>query len=301
MHFVRYSSPSKINLHLCVGGPDASGFHALRSWFVTTDLADELHCTVALAPESEIRFSCVDASIPSDASNLVVRAARCYLDATQSERFVIDFELTKRIPVGAGLGGGSGNAATTLVLLDRLLGPLPASSLNAMAASLGSDVPFFLRTPSAIATGRGEQLSPAPPPRVEAALLCFPPFAIPTPAAYRTLDRVRPTPAADTLDAFDVDAWSRLGAAELMSCLRNDLEIAAFALQPSLDDLRIALERRLDRGVRMTGSGSTLFALYDDFDEANAAAARVADEVTGVRVRAVRIGRASVSPIEAAG
>lgn len=297
MQTIRLRSPSKINLHLRVAGPDASGFHPLRSWFVTTDLCDGLAATVAPAAARRVTLRCDDPTLPTDGRNLVVRAAEAFLAAlpTSARPFAVELDLAKRIPAGAGLGGGSSNAAATLRALAELLSPYVSGrpALEPIAARLGSDVPFFLGAPSAVATGRGEQLVAAPAPRADVALLIFPPFGIPTPAAYRKLDEIRPAADTGTLDAFDVDEWATLGAAELSRRLVNDLEPAAFALEPRLSALRDDAERTIGRPVRMSGSGSTLFALFDD--EAEAAAAR-ADFGDAVRSQVVRLGAATVGP-----
>lgn len=268
------SSPSKINLHLRVGAPTADGFHPLRSWMVATSLCDQI--TIRRS-SGGVSLTCDDPTIPTDGTNLVVRAADAVLGRVKPAlRTGLTIDLSKRIPAGAGLGGGSGNAAVTLRAVNRLLGgPLDESTLFSIAATLGSDVPFFLGDPSAIATGRGEQLSAAPIPRANHAVLILPPFPIATAKAYRTLDERRPTAEPDLLDAFDVATWANLSAVPLLTKLKNDLEQAAFAIEPRLDVLRLELESRLGRIVRMSGSGSTLFTLFDSAAEADAAAKQI--------------------------
>ena len=265
-----YRAPAKINLHLRVAGPDASGFHPLRSWMVSIDLADTITGTLA-SPASERITLVIDGQpdLPADRTNLVYRAA-----AVLSPDRAIALRLTKRVPMGAGLGGGSADAAATLLLVNDLLEQRRSvDELHAIAATLGSDVPFFLRSPSAIATGRGERLTACPAPRrARYALLVLPSFGVSTPAAYRTLDRLRPTAPADVLDPIDVDAWATLSAAELVSRLENDLEMAAFEIEPRLGRLRTAIEQSVGRPVRMSGSGSTLFTLYDERIDAEQAA-----------------------------
>ena len=285
-------SPAKINLHLRVAPPDATGFHPLRSWMVTVGLHDALRGTVANSASGISLHIEGDASLAADATNLVHRAAV----ALRPMRG-LTFELMKRIPSGAGLGGGSGNAATALVLVNTLLEQNRSrEELHEVAATLGSDVPFFLHAPSAIATGRGERLESCPPPRPQSALLILPPFGVSTPAAYRTLDQLRPTTDTDVLAAFDVDVWSSLAALDLLPRLRNDLERAAFGLEPRLGALRIDVQRTVDRTVRMSGSGSTLFTLYDDIEAAEAAAAVVLSRFSGLRALAVPLGRDVIQP-----
>lgn len=289
MDRIRLASPSKINLHLRVGSPRADGFHPLCSWMVTTSLCDRIEIRQA---GSGIRLTFDDPSIPTDASNLIVRAAQLLLDRLPSEKRIgLEIDLAKRIPAGAGLGGGSGNAATTLAALNSLLGnPFAADQLATFAAQLGSDVPFFLGSPSAIATGRGESLEPVAGPAARFAILILPPFPISTAAAYRVLDQLRPTEAPGTLDPFDPRQWASLPARELLQRLRNDLEIAAFAIEPRLGSLRAAIEQHLGRAVRMSGSGSTLFTLFDTAEAAREAGQTVHNGF-GMRVEPVELGR----------
>ena len=298
MASIRLRVPSKINLHLRVGTPDADRFHPLRSWFVTTSLCDRLICSVRPGPR-EIDLRCDDPSIPTDARNLVVRAATRYLEAVRAD-VRVEFGLAKRIPHGAGLGGGSADAAAALFALDALVGPTVAEppTLASLAAAIGSDVPFFLGPPSAIATGRGERLVAAPPPAVGWAVLILPTFGISTPAAYGALDRLRPVAPASALEPFDVDAWARLDAPALAARLVNDLEPAAFSLEPALATLHASAEATLGRPVRMSGSGSTLFAIFDDEATATAGAAALPPDWDRrvVRLAAMTIDTAEESP-----
>ncbi len=258
---------SKINLHLRVGSPRADGFHPLRSWMVTTDL----HDSIQFRPFSGagVFIECENPSVPRDQTNLIARAASALLERiAPAERFGLHVRLSKDIPAGAGLGGGSSNAASTLRVVNQLLGDRFAESdLLAIAATLGSDVPFFLGSASAIATGRGEVLEPVPVPAARVAMLILPPFGISTAQAYRMLDQIRPSADERTTDAFDAPHWATLPARQLLEKLANDLEIAAFTIEPRLGQLRSALERNLGRPVRMSGSGSTLFTLYDTAEE----------------------------------
>jgi 4-diphosphocytidyl-2C-methyl-D-erythritol kinase len=182
--------------------------------------------------------------------------------------------LDKRIPVGAGLGGGSADAAYALVALDQVLGAgWAAEHLSGFAARFGSDVPFFvhaaLGSPSAACRGRGEIVRPVPPPAARRALLVSPPFALSTRDVYARFDELRPGGDAPLEPAAEPDwhAWAQLPARELLARLVNDLEPAAFSLRPELADLRASLEKRLGRVVRMSGSGSSLFTLFDAADE----------------------------------
>lgn len=262
---MRIQCPAKINLDLRVGPPRTDGFHPIRSWFVTVGLYD----TLTLSPADDLSLTCDDPAVPSDARNLVWRAAEALRPAGRG----VAITLSKRIPSGGGLGGGSSDAASALVRLDAFweLGR-SRDELATIAATLGSDVPFFLYPPSAICRGRGEVIEPVPPPNSRWAVLVLPPIHMPTPAVFRRLDELRPTAAFDD----ETPQPTATTAAELLPTLVNDLEAPAFDLSPELAGMRGTLERRLDRPVRMSGSGSTLFTLYDAESEARAAALTLA-------------------------
>ena len=154
------SSPCKVNLLLNILGKREDGFHELETVMQPVRLHDNLsfHRT-----GSDIQLTCSEATLPVDARNLVHRAARAFLD-TAGLREGVKVHLEKRIPLAAGLGGGSGNAATTLLGLNELFGePLRHEDLHRLASSLGSDIPFFLQKRPALATGRGEIITPLEP------------------------------------------------------------------------------------------------------------------------------------------
>lgn len=185
--------------------------------------------------------------------------------------------LIKRIPVGGGLGGGSSDAAATLTGLSRLWKlSLDGKRLHELAAGLGSDVPFFLHGGTALATGRGEIVTPLPDAPPLSLVLVTPPFAVSTPDAYRAWrpfpeEANRPGLAAcrQALARGDLDA--------LATALRNDLEPGVVAAHPELEAIRQRLLLAGAIGARMTGSGSTLFALARDPAHARRIAAAVAD------------------------
>jgi 4-diphosphocytidyl-2-C-methyl-D-erythritol kinase len=261
-------APAKLNLDLRVGRRDASGYHPLASWFCTVGLFDSL--TIRRIDSPGARLSCDDPSLPTGETNLVVRAADVLL-SRYAQGAGLDIELRKRIPAGGGVGGGSSDAARTLLGVTKLLAlDLPLRQLHAIAAELGSDVPFFLYGGSRFCTGRGEVVSEAPSPLPRWALLIFPGLALPTRDVYQKFD-------AMGLGRTNLDAqppwarWTELSARPLLAQLVNDLEPAAFALSPGLGELRGALESTVERVVRMTGSGSTLFTLFDEPDDAEAA------------------------------
>ena len=242
-------------------------------------------------------LACSDPSLPTDpAGNLVTRAALALADtlsrvgegstargATSArEPGRVSAFLNKRIPRGAGLAGGSSDAASTLIALNRIWRlDWARDRLARFSERFGSDVPFFFAEGgSAICTGRGEIVRPVPPPDTGRwAVLVLPRVAMPTPDVYRRFDEMRLGDERCIAEEPDFAAWRGLPAAELMARLVNDLEPAAFALRPELGEVRAALERNVSRVFRMSGSGSSLFSLCDAFEEAQSLAGRARNEL----------------------
>jgi 4-diphosphocytidyl-2-C-methyl-D-erythritol kinase len=248
---MRISAPAKINLFLEVLGRRADGFHALESVFQTLALADEL--TITCSPGAGITLTCSDPTIPADASNLVWRAAAA-LQARRPSLGRVQIDLLKRIPHGAGLGGGSSDAASTLLALNHLCtDPVPAAELAAIALELGSDVPFFLLGGTAYATGRGEELTALPPLPTLPVTVFMPAAQLPTPAVFRALTEVErgPRPPRGV-------AWA--AACAPADLLFNRLTAPAARLCPEVVAL---LEWLAGQGVPhlMSGSGAACFAL----------------------------------------
>ncbi len=282
---MRVLSPAKINLHLRVGPKQTDGFHPLVSWMVTVGLFDILDFTLDTA--GRVDLSCSDPMLAVDDRNLIVRAARI-LQAEMTKtsggetsrkpippgQRGVRIVLRKIIPMGGGLGGGSSDAATTLIALNDLwsLG-LSHQRLSEIAAGLGSDVPFFLNGPSGICTGRGEIVEKIDPPRVRWVVLLLPEISMPTPIVYRQFDQMPMIRGWN--DAVDWAQWRNLLAEDLLRKLQNDLEPPAFSISPILLQLKESAEMLVARPVRMSGSGSTLFTLYDISE----CAKRAADEI----------------------
>jgi 4-diphosphocytidyl-2-C-methyl-D-erythritol kinase len=277
---MRLLAPAKVNLHLRVGPRDGSGYHPLLTWMCTVGLFDTLTLRQDEgARENALTLTCDDPSIACDETNLVHRAARTLIEvagsAPQSPRLRrgLSIHLSKHVPVGGGLGGGSSDAARTLVGLNRLWYlDLPLAQLQAGAAHVGSDVPFFLNGPSAVCSGHGEVVAPVRAPRARWALLVLSGFPVPTRDVYARFDELGLGDVGFGDAQPPWQEWADLSAGPLLSRLRNDLEPAAFALVPQLGRLRDALELSLARVIRMTGSGGTLFTLFDERREAEVAA-----------------------------
>ena len=281
-------SPAKVNLFLRVGPIRQDAYHGLVSWFVST----ALHDTLAFEPavDGPVVLTCDLPHLAVDQSNLILKAADLLRHAAGSPKGAT-IHLEKRIPMGAGLGGGSSNAATTLLALNDLWQcNLPQLTLCDLAARLGSDVPFFLNLPSAICRGRGEIIREFPSPRCSWIVLILPPISMPTPQVYRQFDVMQK--GTDLASLPPMEHLASLSASELLPQLANDLEAPAFALRPDLGELRAAIETHLARPVRMSGSGASLFTLFDAQADA-ADAARAITSHFAIPAHAVRLGSQS--------
>ncbi|WP_414660721.1 4-(cytidine 5'-diphospho)-2-C-methyl-D-erythritol kinase [Horticoccus sp. 23ND18S-11] len=261
-------APAKLNLFLAVTGRRPDGFHDLVSVAAPLDFGDTLHAT----PAASFSLTCTDPEVPCDATNLVLKAVAAFVAATRWDGAVA-FALEKRIPMGAGLGGGSSDAVAALRALNTVAGPrwaLPPDDLAAVAASLGSDCPLFLQDGPVVMRGRGERLSPLPPDaasrlRGRRVLVFKPGFGIATPWAYGRLAAVAPAgylpaEAAEAQLAGWTDDPSR--AAETL--LFNNMEPPAFTKFVALPALIEMLRARFGLNARMSGSGSACFAFLAD-------------------------------------
>jgi 4-diphosphocytidyl-2-C-methyl-D-erythritol kinase len=261
MSTLTLSAPAKLNLSLRILGKRNDGFHELDTLMIKLPgLVDEL----VFQETGIFSFECDDPSVPNDEQNLVVKAVRAYEHAAGIPcGFAI--RLNKIIPHGAGLGGGSSDAASTLLGLDRLHnGRLGSKRLHEIAATLGSDIPFFLESGAARCTGRGEIINPAPEPPAMKILLLKPSFGVPTPDAYRRWAESHEIPGI---------RYSEQNIGDLS--LVNDLERPVFAKHRFLAELKQwLLERRETKAALLCGSGSTMFAvLHDEADAAGLAKA----------------------------
>jgi 4-diphosphocytidyl-2-C-methyl-D-erythritol kinase len=299
---MRLLAPAKINLHLRVGPRRDDGFHPLLSWMTTVGLFDMLDLTPIdsagrrVGGDAGLSLATDDPQLPTDARNLVVRAAQAMADSaglregSPTGKSGTSAFLYKRIPTGAGLGGGSSDAARAMLGLARLWGwKSSRHQLAELAATIGSDVPFFFHGPSSICTGRGETVKPTRPPAARWAVLALPKIAMPTPEVYAKFDEMRLGAEEDVRRQPDFDSWATEPANDLLPRLVNDLEAPAFALRPDLDDLRTRVEQQLGQPVRMSGSGSSLFTLYDAQAAAEYAAKRVAEREK-IDVQPVELG-----------
>jgi 4-diphosphocytidyl-2-C-methyl-D-erythritol kinase len=259
----RLKAYAKLNLGLRVLYKRSDNFHEIRTVFQTISLADVLEIEFMRARETSIEI----AGTPHIPDNLVERAARAVV-RNLGINARVRFRLDKRIPAGAGLGGGSSDAAAVLLALPVLAGAAVApEELHAMAAQLGSDVPFFLRGGTALGLGRGEELYPLPDRPSTRALLVAPNVHSGTAEAYSDLSpRLTTIPLQNKLVSFQQDVWRAAGEAGsgLAAALNNDFEEGVFSRHPELARIADRLIRCGAHPVAMTGSGSSLFGIFSD-------------------------------------
>lgn len=282
------AAPAKVNLRLKVHEREPSGYHRIQTVFCALELADELEVAVDAGRGVVLDVEGPDLG-PAD-KNLAVRAAAAFLHRAGVERRV-RIALRKRIPAGAGLGGGSSDAAAVLRALDRLLpDTLDEDRLHEVGRSIGSDVPFFLSgAPLAGGTGRGDVLAPLPPLPSRPVLLLIPPFPVSTSEAYRWLDEDRER-AVVTTDGAAPDGARPASWDDAVRQACNDFEGPVFRRHPELRALREALAEAGALVALLSGSGSTVFGVFAGEDEARDAIRRVrtASPGTGVRLTATR-------------
>ncbi len=256
---VQLPAHAKLNLLLRVLAREADGYHGLETLFCLVDLADELRAQRRDGRGVTVEVQGADIGPPAE--NLAVRAAAAVLAAT-GDRFSVHLALIKRIPARAGLGGGSSDAAAALLAVNRLAGnAVPRHELLQLAAKLGSDVPFFVAgAPLALAWAHGDRLLRLPPLPSAPALLLTPPLPVATAEAYAWVDEARRTAGRRGPLALDLDALSTWGSIGRMS--GNDFESVVFGRHPAVRAAFEALAVTRPLVCRMTGSGSTLFAIY---------------------------------------
>jgi len=270
MKSVRVPAFAKINLCLDIVGRRADSYHELRTIFQAISLHDSLELEVQRSPGIDLRItgnSTLAAEPGSD--NLVYRAIRELMQELGVKRG-IRVVLTKRIPVGRGLGGGSSDAAAALVGLLRLTGKsIEAARLTQIAAGLGADVPFFLLGGRGVGIGRGDEIYPLPDlPRSSVLVVSPHNIAVPTREAYQWLpEQLTKGPDATKLMRFCALCWSPQGAA-----LTNDFEVAVFPRYPRLAAIKRELLRQGAAGASLAGSGSAVFGIFQNPAKARRAA-----------------------------
>jgi 4-diphosphocytidyl-2-C-methyl-D-erythritol kinase len=273
---VTAEAPAKINLYLHVTAKRADGYHLLDSLIAFADVGD----TIEASEADDLALGCdgpFGAALGAEPDNLVLKAARLLAERADVEPHA-RLRLTKRLPIASGIGGGSADAAATLHALCDLWGlALPEHTLNALAAKLGADVPICLHGQAAYIGGIGEIIDPAPRLPDAGILLANPGQALSTPTVFKSFKG--PMTAAQRFEGAPKDAGELAG---MLSERRNDLTDAAIAIVPEIATMLAALEK-LPRAhlARMSGSGATCFALFDDKAAAEQAAVQLAAEHPG--------------------
>ena len=260
-------TPSKINLGLHILGKREDGFHELETLMQMVDLYDEMEMEDSA---SGIELKCDMPGIPVDETNLVMRATILLQKEFPEKSRGIRFNLSKKIPAGVGLGGGSGNAAGALMGLNVLWDlKLNRQELVPFAARLGMDIPFFLTSPAAVGRGRGEILYSVQPSKKFKVLLILPRIEIATTWAYRNLN-LKLTNRENNISILQKflsqSEIGRLGAG-----LFNDLEPVVIERFPVIQTVKDKLRDQNAKGVLMSGSGSSVFGLFDDPEQAKTA------------------------------
>jgi len=267
---VNRKSPAKINLCLYVLGRYEDGYHALAMAMQRVDLCDDIR--IRITNFGEVTVDCDGLVLASGEDNIAGRAARLLLAEVQAD-VGVEIQIDKRIPVAAGLGGGSSNAATVLLALNDMLElNMSNERLQQLGAQLGADVPFFVFQRPAWATGTGTTLSPLPPLPEVAYLLVNPGIAVSTAEVYQSLQLTKGGELAN-LPRFSV-----VTKEDLCAALHNDLERVTLIRHPVLQQIRQRLLQLGARGALMSGSGATLFGVFDALDQAQSAADILAAE-----------------------
>lgn len=279
---LKVASFAKINWQLSVLGRRADGFHQLRTIFQTITLHDEL--TFAGRADGQLHLTCNVPEIPVDERNLVYRAAVLLRESYGTDSGV-NIHLEKRIPAEGGLGGGSSNAAVTLLALSSLWNlTVNKDELSALGAKLGADVPFFFTGGTALGTGLGTEVTPLPEVKVEHLLVVTPNAKVPTTEAYGALNAPALTkPYSDTILA--ISRADEHFADSFPDALHNDFERVIFRLKPEIERAKNALLLAGARQALMSGSGSSIFGIFEN-QETQERAARLLRAETGWRVSA---------------
>ena len=265
-------APAKINLVLRILDRRTDGFHNLWSLMQTVQLEDEVVIRIN-REHADIRLQCDVPSLSVDHTNLVYRAAEAVLRRCE-RRIGVEIVLVKRIPMGAGLGGGSSDAAATIVGLDRALNlGWSVVDMAQVGQALGSDVPFFFSAPSAVVTGRGEQAHPVRIAGNRWVVLVNPGFSVETKWAYQDLSssRTKVRPLSDIHAALGRE--SGLSWEQVLDVAENDFEAPVFGAHPSLQEIKQALLAQGAEAALLSGSGATVFGIFRNKGEARQAQA----------------------------
>ena len=282
---IRLRTHAKINLFLRVLGRRPDGYHEIESIFHGISLADDITVRATEGHDVDVDIQVArgpGTGVPKREDNLAYLAAQALIERGVTASGV-SIDITKRIPIGAGLGGGSGNAAGVLVALNDLWGArLPTDDLNDLGATVGSDVPYCLTGGTMLVTGRGENLSSLPSPGDLHFVLGISDEPLYTKDVYERLDSLGTD--GEVGSAAMTLALGAGDAAEVAELLHNDLEPAAFSLRPELEELKKVILGAGALGAGLTGSGPTLFGLASDEDHGRDIADKIGDRFDHVEV-----------------
>lgn len=253
-------TPAKVNLYLNVLSKRSDGYHDIQTIMQTISLYDTL--IFSESKDSQIVLDCDEPLLPVNEDNLIYKAAQTLKDYTQGRKGVNIF-LKKRIPVAAGLGGGSSDAAATLMALNKYWEiNLKKEELKELGAKLGADVPFFIERGTVLATGTGTKLTPLDPISKTWMVLVCPKIKISTKWVY---DKVK---IKLTKNAFDIKIIIQNYKQQLISILFNSLEEITLKYYPLIDDIKKEFKKTGAKGVLMSGSGPSVFGIASDKEEA---------------------------------
>lgn len=273
---VTVHAPAKVNLILRILDRRPDGYHNLWSIMHTVALEDAV--TMRASSQRGIRLACNVGGLSVDHTNLVWRAASAVLDRAQLS-VGVDIELYKRVPMGAGLGGGSSDAAATILGLNQSLQlGWSREKMAEVGQALGSDVAFFLFAPSAIVTGRGESVRPVTIEGGRWIVLVKPTFGIETKWAYQELAATRAAVRQLSADHGELDRRDRLTWGQVTASVENDFEIPVFTKHPQLGEIKRFLLKRGAQFALLSGSGATVFGLFEEESTARRAGAELAQD-----------------------
>jgi 4-diphosphocytidyl-2-C-methyl-D-erythritol kinase len=285
MQLIRLRTNAKVNLFLRVIGRRADGYHEIETVLHGVGLADDLEFAVTDTGKVEIDLTGPEGwrgRLPSPQENIIFKAAQRLMERGATNRG-IKVTVRKRIPLAAGLGGGSGNAAGALVVLNDIWGlGLDDSGLLEAATGVGADVPYCLKGGTALATSRGEDLTSLPSPKDMWFVLGISHEPLSTADVYAAWDELGSD--AEVRSASMTLALGGGEVEEIASLLHNDLERAAFSLRPELEEKKKAVAGAGALGACLAGSGPTIFGITHDEDRARALAEKVRDEFDRVEI-----------------
>ncbi len=270
MFNLKVNSPSKINVFLHVTGKREDGYHELFSLMTCLDLCDDIEFNFN---QTKISVLCNHPDVPEDESNLAHKAATTFFDklvlpSGQTHKKGVLIKISKIIPVGGGLGGGSSNAACVLKTMNKVFNyPFSKSQLMSMGLELGTDVPFFIDGGPAFVQGIGEKLSKPISLLPYYALILSPSINASTINVYKNIDLALTNESKYNINPF-LKAHEKGMAFDVKKYLHNDLELSACSLYPELALFKEQITEILPKKVLMTGSGASFFALFSDFGSA---------------------------------